>query len=117
MTETELQASILKALEQGGYWAFRVNSGQRDSGRVRLAPAGTPDICLVSPAGWLEVKVPGEKLNPKQVEWHARARRKGVRVATVESIRDALVSAGDWTKQDAMREGVAFELRRIVEAM
>lgn len=116
MSETELQASILKALTQAGYWAFRVNSGGR-IGRTKLAPAGTPDICLVSPAGWLEVKLPGEGLNPKQKDWHAKAQCKGVRVTTVDSVAAALASAGDWTKQDAMREGVAFELRRIVEAM
>jgi hypothetical protein len=113
LSETDLQRSILKALEQSGYWAFRVNSGLRGSGKVQLAPAGTPDICCVSPPGWIEVKLPGEGPNDAQRDWHARARRLGIRVEIVDSMRDALAIVGRWAQQDASRTGLMFQLRQL----
>lgn len=116
MSETDLQSAIMKALKQAGYWAFRVNSGGRQ-GRVRLAPDGTPDICVVSPHGWLEVKQPGKPLRPAQSDWHAQAQRLGVRVAVVTSVGEAVSVAGDWTRQDNLRDGLALELKRLVEGV
>jgi hypothetical protein len=117
MSETELQKQIIYALRSSGYWAFRVNSGRSRGagGMVQGAPPGTPDICLVNPAGWLEVKLAGEKLKPSQLEWHERARKAGVRVATVCTIGEALIFAGDWTRQDSMRVGLALRLKSIAE--
>ena len=117
MSETQLQKSIVDALNQAGYWAFRVNSGTRSNGTVKLAPKGTPDICLVSPPGWLEVKLPGKELSEDQKTWHARARRLGVRVATVTGTMESLVWAGDWTSADAKRVGLALDLKKLAEEM
>lgn len=93
MSETKLQRVILDGLNAAGYWAFRVNSGMR--GTVRLAPPGTPDICLPA-LGWMEVKDKEGKLRPAQVRWHERAAREGVRVAVVRSLADALRAAIEW---------------------
>lgn len=98
MSETELQRAILKALKQAGFWAFRVNTGGRQ-GRVKLAPPGTPDICLVHPSGWLEVKLPGQGLTPAQGVWFDQALVYGVRAATVTSVADALAYAREWSRE------------------
>jgi len=36
-------------------------------GVIHLHPKGTFDLLLLHPYAWIEVKRPGEKLNPKQV--------------------------------------------------
>lgn len=102
-TETELQSEILDALRRIGAWAYRVNAGSR--GGVRMAPAGTPDICVIDPPGWLEVKRPGEKLSPDQKVWHDKARRRGIRVATVTNKEQALVLVTAWVRLHYMGDG------------
>lgn len=113
MSETDLQRTILEELSKAGYWAMRVNSGGRQ-GRVRLAPDGTPDICLIAPYGWIEVKLPGKGLRPAQADWHAKAQRLGVRVAIATSAAEAIDVAGEWSRQDSIRDGLVFELKRLV---
>lgn len=109
MTETDLHRAILKALELRGHWAFRVNAGGMQVGQgksrafVRMAPAGTPDICLLSPQGWLEVKTPTGKLSKAQDSWHTKARLHSVRVATVRSVSEALAVVERWEAEDAAR--------------
>lgn len=98
MTETDIQREALEALKLIGVWAFRVNAGQR--GTVRLAPKGTPDICLPG-LGWLEAKLPGERLNPDQVKWHERAEREGVRVAIFQTPREAVDIVLGWIRERA----------------
>lgn len=101
MSETKLQKSIVDELEKFGFWAWRVNAGTRASGRIKLAPVGTPDICVVSPSGWIEVKLPGNDLSDDQREWHARAKRFGVRVTTVWSVGEAVTVVNAWRSEDA----------------
>lgn len=106
MNENALQANIRKALESFGFWVERMQSGRSVKvrrGRMRLATAGTPDLLIVAPVyGWIEVKLPGEELNENQLEWHARARRSGLRVATVDDPRKAVRVAMQW-RDDARR--------------
>jgi hypothetical protein len=104
LTELQLQAAILVALEQLGVWAMRVNSGtaRRGGGMIHLAPIGTPDILLVGPGpvagAWLEVKTETGKLRPEQLEWQQRATRQGVRVAVVRSVEQACRAVQEWRK-------------------
>lgn len=98
MTETDLQHSILGALARIGAWAWRVNAGSR--GGVRMAPEGTPDICVVHPHGWIEVKRPGEKLRPSQERWHKIARDLGVRCITATSVTEAVREVRRWQRED-----------------
>ncbi len=95
MSEAKIQKSILKALELQGYWAFRVNSGQKDQ-RQRGAPAGTPDICVVYPPGWLEVKQKGGALSGSQQAWHQRAYDYELNIATVTSATNAVHIVREW---------------------
>lgn len=92
--ETSLSKAIQDALKAMGVWTIRINSGGR-SGRVRLAPAGTPDLYAIG-YGFIEIKRPGQRLTPEQVNWHARAREHGERVAVVHSVGEAWLLVSDW---------------------
>jgi hypothetical protein len=101
MTEAELQCRIRIALERCGFWVERVQAGSAKvrGGYARFAEKGTPDLLIVAPVyGWLEVKLPGEELNPNQVKWHARAKRQGVRVGTADSVDRALGFVQEWRR-------------------
>jgi hypothetical protein len=108
MNETDLQRAILQALSARGWWAQRMNAGSRrvQSKRekreymVRLAPPGTPDILVLKPYGWLEVKTAMGELRASQALWHRAARSRGVRVATVRSISEALQTVQFWADSD-----------------
>jgi hypothetical protein len=105
VTENELQSRIRKALELMGFWVERQQSGKSVKvrrGRMRLASPGTPDLLIVAPVyAWIEVKLPGEKLNANQVKWHARARRAGLLVVVVESTAEAVLVALQWRRRKA----------------
>lgn len=103
MSETDLSRSIRNALTTAGFHVERVNSGKvpTRNGYFTGASAGTPDTVVVSPYGWLETKTPEGKLRPKQREWHEKARRDGVRVAVVLTVRDALAVVMGWKKARA----------------
>lgn len=98
MTETELSKAIKDALEEFGFMVERVPAGQyKGAGghRVHVASKGFPDLVVVG-LGFIEVKRPGGKLSPAQVEWHEKALRRGARVATVTSWADAVAVCMAW---------------------
>lgn len=99
--ETALQQAIQTSLSKLGFWVERTNAGQ--TGGVRHLPAGTPDLLILAPCyGWLEVKRPGEDLNDNQRRWHHRARRCGIPVAVVRSVREAVGVAIGWKSQNPL---------------
>jgi hypothetical protein len=54
--------------------------------------AGSPDLLIIR-AGqplFMELKAPGRKLSPAQVECHAALRRAGAQIETVDNIDAAL---------------------------
>jgi hypothetical protein len=57
---------------------------------IHLAEPGTPDLFVVDRNVWLEVKTPGGRVSPEQKAWHAKAAKRGVRVAVVRSAAEAL---------------------------
>jgi hypothetical protein len=82
------QAEIVAALRAAGRGVVVLS----DVGR------GIPDL-MVHWSGrciWMEVKRPGEKLTPDQVEWHRHW--KGPAVAVVRSAAEALQATGVGTK-------------------
>lgn len=87
MSETDLKLAIRKRLEAHGFVVVRVQAGKVKvrGGWMQLAPKGTPDLVVVAPYCWLEVKLPGEERSDDQVAWHEWAEANGVPVATVES--------------------------------
>jgi hypothetical protein len=70
---------------------------------IRLAPAGTPDILVLHPYGFLEIKTATGEIRASQVLWHRTARGRGVRVAVVRSIGEALQVVGGWAHEDEAR--------------
>jgi hypothetical protein len=94
--ETKLQGAIVGALEQLGFWVERINSGlsrpMHSSGVVHLAGAGCPDLLVVWPYFWVEVK-DLEKMNQNQIEWHARAKKLGVPVIVARSVGEVVREA------------------------
>lgn len=95
--ETELSKAIRDNLEKLGFMVERIQSGsvKVQRGFMRLASAGTPDLCIIG-LGWLEIKRPGQKLTEDQERWHDRARRAGAWVAVAESVSDAAAIALRW---------------------
>jgi hypothetical protein len=99
MSETELQASIKKALEGMGVWVIRTGVSVKRSNRgTSSGVPGMPDLCLPR-YGWLEVKQPGHTLSPRQVAWHQKAAAHGIRVATVHSVLEAVEAVRSWRRQ------------------
>ncbi len=94
-TEARLQARIVASLRSVGVWVIRTGvTRKRGSSGTQSGEPGMPD--LWTPHGWLEVKLPGEALSSKQVAWHEKARRHGVRVWTVDSEREAVDVVLSW---------------------
>ena len=91
------EGKVIAALQSAGIWADRRNSGGNQ--RIRLCERGTPDIW--TPRGYIEGKAPGDRLNPSQIAWHARARVHGVRVATVnyDSPGEAIEIVSGWESE------------------
>jgi hypothetical protein len=97
--ETQLQSRIIERLKGIGVWAVRMGVVTRRPGLPvpNSGEPGQPDIW--THLGWMEVKLPGEELDPDQVEWHAKAQRFGVPVGTVRSVADALRLAMGWLRR------------------
>lgn len=92
--ETSIQTKCLEALERAGVWAIRVNSGLAKGlygGIIHLAPKGTPDLLVLSPYLWAEIKRPGKRPSDEQLVWHAKAEQLGVPVVVVSSPEELLV--------------------------
>lgn len=96
MTESELQAGIIKAIKAKGYLCLKTSSNYK----VKQVTKGIPDL-FVSRKGWpagfwlgLEVKLPGGKLKPEQEALLAEGRIKIVR--EVDDALDALSLAESW---------------------
>jgi len=99
MSETDIVAAVIGALQATGHWAWRCNSGaimlegKHGKRLFRGAPTGTPDVFCVLPGGrliGLEVKTPKGRQSPGQKAWQERAERTGVPYAVVRSAGEAL---------------------------
>lgn len=108
--ETELQTAIVKALRQMGVWVMVMNVTKRRGKRgVNCGEPGMPDLCIVSlhagvnNSGWLEVKLPGGKLDPEQVAWHQRAQERGIHVGVARSVSEAVAIVQSWTGPRAIK--------------
>ena len=93
MTDSEqtLQRQILDVLNMSPKIGFslRVNAGRR--GTINLAPTGTPDIIGYRKGGQffaIEVKLPGNKPTPAQVEFLERAVSYGATAFIASSLED-----------------------------
>jgi hypothetical protein len=99
--ESAIQAAIVELLTIHGFRVIRINSGLarglHGDGAVQLAPAGTPDLVALPPAGaasplpwWLEVKTSTGRVRKGQAEMHQELRERGQIVRVVRSVDDVL---------------------------
>lgn len=92
MTESAIQKQIVEILERMGCLVFRMNSG-RTQHNVRLSPAGTPDLLVITPEGrvyWIEVKTPNGTVSKTQEKMHQKLRERGHAVIVARKVDDAL---------------------------
>jgi hypothetical protein len=96
-----LCGQIQRALKQLGYEVIRHHPTTPD--RRRLAATGTPDLQVVAPRCWGEVKTPEGRLSPAQIAWHEAARARGERVFVWRSIQQAIVDVQRCEQEDYTR--------------
>lgn len=101
--EAQLQRSLVEHLRWSArgdvWWTHIPNGGWRSPIEAAIFKSlgvrpGSPDLLIVR-AGqplFLELKAPGRKLSPAQVECHDALRRAGATVETADNIDAALAS-------------------------
>jgi len=90
VTETELQRAIIETLKTLGFWVVRTARSKRRGRRdVHSLEDGFPDLMVLQPLMFMEVKLPGGVMEETQVKWHAKAKEAGLPVCVVESARQA----------------------------
>jgi len=97
----QLQRALVEHLRWGArgdtWWTHIPNGGRRSPIEAAIfkslgVRAGSPDLLIIR-AGqplFMELKAPGRKLSPAQVECHAALQRAGAQIATVDNIDAAL---------------------------
>lgn len=71
--------------------------------------AGVPDLAIVHPggAGFLEIKTPGQKPRPEQVEIMDTLKSVGARCAVVHSLEEAKAALSAWGIYTEPKESAA----------
>ena len=99
--EAQLQRALVEHLRWGAradtWWTHIPTGGRRSPIEAAIfkslgVRAGSPDLLIIR-AGqplFIELKAPGRKLSPAQVECHAALRRAGAQIETVDNIDAAL---------------------------
>ena len=99
--EAQLQRALIQHLRWGArgdtWWTHIPNGGWRSPTEAAIfkslgVRAGSPDLLIIR-AGqplFMELKAPGRKLSPAQVECHAALQRAGAQIETVDNIDAAL---------------------------
>ena len=96
MTEQDIQNSIRLKLSEMGFTVFRINVGrfQMKDGRWfdTGVPKGFSDLEAVKDGRvyFIEVKKPGGKVRPDQVEFINRMREQGCRAGVAFSVEEAV---------------------------
>jgi hypothetical protein len=92
--ETRIVNAIIKAVNASGYGCvWRNQAGTARSGRLHLAPTGTPDIVGCSKDGsfiGLEVKTDTGKESKEQIEHRLKFQRWGGIACVVRSPKEAI---------------------------
>ena len=102
MSETSaVTGPIVKALNDAGYWAIRLNSGEAKRGkyRIKMCPSGTPDILVLLSGGrclWVETKDVKKDYHKEQQanqgDFHERLEGLGHRVVVARCLDDVLAA-------------------------
>jgi hypothetical protein len=95
VSETDIQAAILAALQALGcvVWRNHAGSVRVRRGYMHLSPEGTPDIVGYTPWGamlGIEVKVAKGRVSEAQRDWRDRAAAAGCVVGIARSVAEAV---------------------------
>jgi hypothetical protein len=95
LLEKEVTGQIRDFLKVKGWRALRMNPTVVMQGRVLPGETGIPDYFFVkyikpgiSATLWVELKRPGGKLRPKQIEWIAKEQQRGATIWVVDSFTE-----------------------------
>ena len=103
--EAQLQRALVEHLRWGArgdtWWTHIPTGGWRSPTEAAIfkllgVRAGSPDLLIIR-AGqplFMELKAPGRKLSPAQVECHAALQRAGAQIETADNIDAALAFLG-----------------------
>lgn len=89
LVENDVERACIDVLRLKGYYVVRLQSGllKTPDGRwIRVGEPGLPDYCAIKRDFFLEVKAPGRKLSPAQVNKIFELEACNFRVATVDSV-------------------------------
>ena len=98
MSDDGLIAVVLSTLRKAGWWCARLQSGTAHGGRMKLAPAGSPDVVAIrayTGRGYLiECKARQGKIRRAQEELKRWADDSGVEYVVVRSSADVATLVG-----------------------
>lgn len=91
--ESAIQSHIMQYMTMKNWFVMRLNSGMVENkygGRIRLAPAGTPDLLCIKDGKCLFIEVKSEKgkITPLQEEFGDKLRSYGAEVIVSRGIDD-----------------------------
>jgi hypothetical protein len=89
LVENDVERACLDLLRLHGYYVVRLQSAllKTPDGRwIRVGEPGLPDYVCVKSDFFLEVKAPGRKLSPAQINKIFELEACGFRVATIDSV-------------------------------
>lgn len=91
-SEKAFQADVVRELTARGWTVWQMYLGSQHGGSVHMTK-GIPDICAFRPPGlllWLELKQPGNKPSPAQLDRHEELRRAGLPITVAWTMEQVL---------------------------
>lgn len=94
-SEADFQDAVVRALVERGWTVWQMYRGSQRGGSV-WATKGIPDLFAFRAPGlllWLELKQPGNKPSPAQLERHEELRRAGLPITVAWTLEQVLLAA------------------------
>lgn len=108
LAENDVERACIDLLRLHGYYVVRLQSGllKTPDGRwIRVGEPGLPDYCVIKRDFFLEVKRPGGKLNPAQVNKIFELEACGFQVAAIDSVERLEAWLGEYEKRAGVITG------------
>lgn len=94
-SEKAFQADVVRELTARGWTVWQMYLGSQRGGSVHMT-RGIPDLFAFRAPGlllWLELKQPGNKPSPAQLERHEELRRAGLPITVAWTLEQVLLAA------------------------
>jgi len=105
LSENDVERACIDLLRAHGYYVVRLQSGlfKTPDGRwIRIGEPGLPDYACIKHDFFLEVKRPGAKLSPAQIEKVFELEACGYSVCTVDAVEHLM----RWLKEREEKAGI-----------